>query len=121
MATRNSQNALEAKNITLSVFFWATVCKTVRLMLSDHCPLLSVCNVGVLWPNGWTDQDETWHAGGLGSGHIVLDGDPGPPPPEGHSPQLLAHICCGQMAGWINMQLGMEIGLGPGDIILDYC
>jgi len=24
---------------------------------------LSVCNVGVLWPNGRTDQDETWHAG----------------------------------------------------------
>ena len=24
---------------------------------------LSVCNVGALWPNGWTDQDETWHAG----------------------------------------------------------
>jgi len=20
-------------------------------------------NVGVLWPNGWTDQHETWHAG----------------------------------------------------------
>jgi len=22
-----------------------------------------VCNVGALWPNGWTDPDETWHAG----------------------------------------------------------
>jgi len=21
--------------------------------------VLSVCDVGVLWPNGWTDQDET--------------------------------------------------------------
>jgi len=31
------------------------------------CPvclsILSVCDVGVLWPNGWMDQDETWHAG----------------------------------------------------------
>ena len=29
-------------------------------MLSDRC--LSVCpvyDVGALWPNGWTDQDET--------------------------------------------------------------
>jgi len=34
------------------------------------------------------------------------------PPPEGHSPQFLAHICCGQMAGWIKMPRGMEIGLG---------
>jgi len=40
-------------------FYWATVCKTVRPMLTDHCP---VCDAGVLWPNGWTDQDETWHA-----------------------------------------------------------
>jgi len=30
-------------------------------MLSDRC--LSVSDVGVLWPNGWMDQDETWHAG----------------------------------------------------------
>jgi len=22
-----------------------------------------VCNIGVLWPNGWMDQDEIWHAG----------------------------------------------------------
>ena len=37
--------------------------------------VLSVCNVGVLWPNGWTDQDETWHAGRPRPGHIVLGGD----------------------------------------------
>ena len=24
---------------------------------------LSVCDVGVLWPNWWMDQDETWHGG----------------------------------------------------------
>jgi len=58
---------------------WATICKTVRPTLSVHCPVrLSVCNIGVLWPNGWTDQDETWHAVGLGPGHIVLGGDPAP-------------------------------------------
>jgi len=22
-----------------------------------------VCDTGVLWPNGWMDQDETWHGG----------------------------------------------------------
>ena len=27
------------------------------------CPLLPVCDVGVLWPNGWMDQNETWHGG----------------------------------------------------------
>jgi len=43
--------------------FWSTVFKTVRPILSDRClSVLSVCDVGVLWANGWTDQDETWHA-----------------------------------------------------------
>ena len=47
--------------------FWATVCKTARPMPSVRylscLSCLSVCDVRVLWPNGWTDQDETWHAG----------------------------------------------------------
>jgi len=43
--------------------FGVNVCKTVRPMLSDHCPVCPVCDVGVLWPNGWMDQDETWHGG----------------------------------------------------------
>jgi len=78
----------------LSNRFWATVCKTVRHVLSYRC--LFVClscmschvcpvfDVGVLWPNGCMDQYETWHAGtGLGPGHIVSDGDPAFPPPKG--------------------------------------
>jgi len=48
---------------------------------------------------------------GLGPGHIVLDGDPAPPPP------FSAYVCCGQMAEWIKMSLGMDVGLGPGDIV----
>jgi len=56
---------------------------------------------------------------GLGPSHIVLDGDPGPPPPSGHSPQFLAHICCGQMAPWIKMTLGRKVGLDPSDVVLD--
>ena len=43
--------------------FSSTVCKTVRPMLLDHCLSRPVCNVGVLWPTGWMDEDETWHAG----------------------------------------------------------
>jgi len=56
---------------------------------------------------------------GLGPGHIVLDGNPAPPPPKGHSPQFSAHICCGQMGAWIKMSLGMELGLGTADFVLD--
>jgi len=28
-------------------------------------------------------------------------------------------VYCGQMVGWIKMKLGVEIGLSPGDIVLD--
>jgi len=56
---------------------WFTLCcRTVVcpvLSVSRSCP---VCNVGVLWPNGWLDQDETWHAGRPRPGYMVLDGDP---------------------------------------------
>jgi len=53
--------------IIANVCFGVTVCKKLRPMLSDRCPvclsvcpICPVCNVGVLWPNGWMDQDETW-------------------------------------------------------------
>jgi len=74
--------------------FWATVCKTVRPMLSDGCPVfpvLFVCNVGVLWPNGWMHRDEIWQVlVGLRPGHIVLNGDPAPPPSG--TPPFSAHV-----------------------------
>ena len=57
---------------------------------------------------------------GLGPGHTVLDGDPAPPSQNGAEPrQFLAHVCCGQLAGWIKMPLGTEIGLSPADFVLD--
>jgi len=34
------------------------------------------------------------------------------------APHFLARVYCGQMAGWIGIPLGMEIGLGSGDIVL---
>ena len=55
---------------------------------------------------------------GLGPGPVVLDGDPVPPPQRGTAP-ILAHICCGQMARWIQMPLGTEVSLNPNDTVLD--
>jgi len=40
-----------------------------------------------------------------------------PPPLKGHCPQFSANVRCGQTAEWI--PLGMEVGLGPGDFVLD--
>ena len=46
-------------------------------------------------------------------------GTPLPLPRGAQTPQFSAHICCGQMAEWIKMKLGMKIGLVPGDFVLD--
>jgi len=40
-------------------------------------------------------------------------------PKRGTAPQFLAYIYCGQTAGRIKMSLGTDLGLGPGDIVLD--
>ena len=82
----------------------------------------SVCKIGVLWPNGWTDHDETWHAGRPSNlATYSVRWGPSSLPPKGHTVahQFSAHICYCQMAEYIKMPLGMEVGFGPGDIVLD--
>jgi len=37
----------------------------------------------------------------------------------GGAPQFSAHVYCGQTAEWIKMALGMQVGLGPLNIVLD--
>jgi len=34
-------------------------------------------------------------------------------------PVCLTFVYCGQTVGWIQMKLGMQVGLGPGYIVLD--
>jgi len=42
------------------------------------------------------------------------------PQKKGHSPtQFLAHVYCGQTAGWIKVPFGTEVNPGPGDVVLD--
>ena len=58
---------------------------------------------------------------GLGATrHIVFDMDP-TTPEKGHThpTQFLAHVYCGQMAGWMKTPLGTEVDLGPSNIVLD--
>jgi len=54
---------------------------------------------------------------GLGPADVVLDRDPAPPL-QGRYPQFLAHVYCGQMAGWMKMPLGTEVDLRAGHIVL---
>jgi len=59
------------------------------------------------------------HLGWRWSGHIVLDVDTAPVPQKGTEHPVLAHVYCGQTAGWIKTQLGTEVDLGPGHFALD--
>ena len=56
----------------------------------------------------------------LGTGEFVFDGHPAPPEKKATAPtKFLAHVYCGQMAGWITVPLGTEVNLDPGDALLD--
>jgi len=106
-----------------SVVFWRPFIKRFalcyRTVVLSVLFCLSVCNVGVVWPNGWMDQDAT--EVGLGASNIMLDGDPSPPQkvaqPPIFGPRLLWPNIW--MHGWIKMPLRVDVGLGPGHIVLD--
>jgi len=90
-------------------------------MLSDRCPVCPVLSVTLVYCGqtvGWIRMKHGTHVG-LGTGHIVLEGDPAAPPRKRHSPPIFGPYVCGQMAEWIKMPLDMELGLGPGDFVLD--
>jgi len=51
---------------------------------------------------------------------IVFRWEPSSPSPKrGQSPQFSADVYCSQTAGWIKMPLDMDVGIGPGHIVLD--
>ena len=60
---------------------------------------------------------------GLGPGDFVFDGDPATPRTEGTctptTTQFVAHVYCGQTAGWIKTPLSTEVDLSPGHFVLD--
>ena len=77
------QQTLTVLLLSFNDHLWATVCKTVRPMLSDR--RLSVLSV---WLFVLSCLSETL-------------------------------VYCGQTVGWIKTKLGMQVGLGPGFIVLD--
>jgi len=84
--------------------FWATVCKTVRPMLSVRClSVLSVCDVGVLWPNDWMDQDVTWYGGRpRPRPHCVRWGPSCPSPKGAQPPPQIFGPCLLWPKGWMD-------------------
>jgi len=89
-------------------------------MLSDRClSALSVCNVRALWPNGWTDQDETWHAGRPRLWpHCVRWGPSSPSPKGAHTP--IFGPCLLWPNSWMDEAGTLHGGRPqPGDFMLD--
>jgi len=86
-------------------YYWVTICKTVRSVLSDRCPTclsvcLSGCDIAVLWPYGWTDKDETWHRGRLWPrSHCVRWG---PSSPKGAQPLSAFQPISTVTNGWMD-------------------
>jgi len=72
-------------------------------MLSDHClSCLSVLTVTLVYCGqtvGWIKLKLGMQVG-LGPDHIVLDGDPAPPSPTGHSPRNFRPISA--VAKWLD-------------------
>jgi len=76
----------------------------LRPMLSDCCSVLSclsACNVGILWPNGWMAQDETWHAGRPRAWPHCVRWGPAPLPKKGTQPPILGP-CLLWPNGWMD-------------------
>jgi len=104
-------------------------------MLSDRClsACLSLTLVYCGQTVGWTKMPLGTDLG-LGPGHIVLDGNPAPPPTEKVTAALL-NFCrlrtqaslrsykprpMSIVAKWLDESgWTMEVGFGPGDIVLD--
>jgi len=91
--------------------FWVTVCKTVTPYIIG--PLSVLC-----CPNRWMDQDTTWRGGRPRPWPLCVRWRPSSPQKRHSPPHFSAHAYWGQMAGWIKMPLGREVGLGPSDIVL---
>jgi len=62
-----------------------------------------------LWAKGWMDYDATWYGGRPRPRRLCARWGPSSPHRS---------FCC-QTAGWIKMPLGTEVGIGPGDFVLD--
>jgi len=71
---------------------------------------------------GCMDQDVTWYGARSRPRRLCVKWGPRSPLPKmGAEPpfQFSAHLYCGQTARCIKMPLGMDVGLSPGDYVLD--
>jgi len=76
----------------------------------------------LLRPNGCMDQDATWYGARPQPRRLCVRWGPRSTSPKKAAeppPQFSAHFYCGQTAACIKMPFGMQVGLSPGDFVLD--
>jgi len=76
---------------------WFTLCYWTIVL---SC--LSVCDVGVLWPNSWMDQDKTWHRGGPRPRPHCVKWGPAPPTPQKRAQPPIFGLCLLWPNGWMD-------------------
>jgi len=77
--------------------FWGGPLKLTVRLLREHCHVCPVCNVGVLWPNCWMDQDFTWYRGRPRLRRHCVRRRNQLPHGQGHSsPQFSGYVYCVQ-------------------------
>ena len=83
----------------------------------DAEPLSPILDPFLLRPNGYMHQDATCYGGRPQPWGLYVRWGPSPIPKKCAEPPIFSPYLCGQMAGWIEMPLGTEIGLSPGDTV----
>ena len=96
-----------------ALYYQTVVCLSVCLSVC------LACDVGVLWPNGSVDQDETWHAGRPRPWpHSVTWGRSSPAPQkEAEPPDFWPIFIVAKLLDASRCRT--EVGLSPRDIVLD--
>jgi len=76
----------------------------------------------LLWQNGCMHQDGTWYGGRPQPRRLCVRWGPSYSQKKRAHPtptQSLAHVYCGQTAGWMKTPLGTDVDLGACHIVLD--
>ena len=79
-------------------------------------PIFGPC---LLWPNGWMDQDGTWHGGGPRSRPHCARWGPSSPPQKRHDPPIFVPCLLWSNDVCIRIPLRTEVGLSLGYMVLD--
>ena len=78
-----------------------------------------ICSPCLLWQIGWMDDDATWYRNRPRPRSLCIRRFRAIRERGTAAPLFSAHFYSGQTGGFIKMPLGMQVGLSPGNFVLD--